>query len=319
MTAINLKDARGLSRIESWLASVKVIALILFVIFGILTVTGIISLGSFKPTPVFQSLNSFMPKGFNGVMASMIMVLFSFTGTGIIGLAIADTENPEKNAPSAIYVITVSVIILYSLSILFIVLLTPWNTVSTSSSPFVAILQRAGLASGGGILNFIVLTAALSGLNSSMYSASRMLNSLSRDKQGPKVFLVINKNGVPVYALGLSSIVLMLTAVLSYVLPSRVFVVLAGASGFTAMFNWLTISITHFFYRRKTLRERPERLKYKAPGYPFTSFLAVVLIIAVFATSPLYPGQISGLAGSIILFFTLIVLYFIMKASKVVR
>lgn len=319
MTAINLKDARGLSRIESWLASIKVVALIIFLIFGFLTVTGIISFGAFKPSPVFQSVDNFMPKGFNGVLASMIMVMFSYMGTGIIGLAIADTESPEKNAPPAIYIITITVIVLYCLSTLFVVLLTPWNTVSTASSPFVIILQRIGIPFGGGILNFIVLTAALSGLNSSMYSASRMLNSVSRDKQGPKLFLVTNKNGVPVYALGLSSIVLMLTAVLSYIFPSKVFVVLAGASGFTAMFNWLTISITHFFYRRKTLKEKPEKLKYKVPGYPYTTVLAGILIIIIFATSPLYPGQVSGLIGSIILFSALIVLYLLMKSAKVMR
>lgn len=317
MTGINLNDERGLSRIESWLASIKVISLVLFVIFGFLILTGIIYPGSFNPSPVFSSLSSFMPKGFNGVLASMIMVLFSFTGTGIIGLAIANTDKPEKNAPPAVYIITFSVVILYCLSILIIVLLTPWNSVSVTSSPFVAILQRVGIPFGGGILNFIVLTAALSGLNSSMYSASRMLNSLSRDKQGPKMFLITNKNGVPVYALGLSSIVLMLTAVLSYILPSRVFVILAVASGFTAMFNWLTISVTHFFYRRKTLRERPERLKYKVPGYPYTTVLIGILIVFVFATSPLYPGQVSGLIGSLILFSALVFAYMVMKKTKI--
>jgi Gamma-aminobutyrate permease and related permeases len=249
----------------------------------------------------------------------MIMVLFSFTGTGIIGLAIADTENPAKNAPPAIHIITGTVIILYCFSILFIVLLTPWNTVSTTESPFVSIFNRIGIPFGSDILNFIVLTAALSGLNSSMYSASRMLNSLSRDRQGPKLFLLYNKNGVPVYALGLSSVVLMLTAVLSYIVPSKVFVILAGASGFTAMVNWLTISVTHFFYRKKTLKQSPEKLKYKIPGYPYTTVLAVILIITVFATSPLYPGQISGLIGCITLFVFLFIAYLIMKHAKLIR
>lgn len=319
MTIINLKDARGLSRVETWLASIKVIALVIFVIFGILVTSGLVTMGSFRPMPIFNSFKNFFPKGVKGVLASMVMVLFSFTGTGIIGLALADTEKPEKNAPSAIYIITISVAILYSLSILFIVLLTPWNQVSTSKSPYVEILQKVGIPYGGSILNFIVLTAALSGLNSSMYSSSRMLNSLSRDGQGPKMFLVTNKNGVPVYALGLSSIVLMLTAIFSYILPSKVFVVLAGASGFTAMFNWLTISVTHFFYRKKTLREKPEKLKYKAPGYPYTTILEIILIIVIFATSPLYPGQVSGLIGSIMLFIFLLIVYFLMRSVKVLH
>jgi GABA permease/S-methylmethionine transporter len=316
MTVVNLTDKKGLSMIESWLASVKVIALALFILFGILLAAGIIHLGSIKFSNIFGSTGDFFPKGIKGVLASLIMVLFSFTGTGIIGLSIAEADDPAKDAPPAIYVTTISVIIIYCLSILFIVLLTPWNTVSTDSSPFVAILQKTGIGSAGDILNFIVLTASLSGLNSAMYSASRMLNSLSIDKQGPKLFLVKNKNGVPVYALGLSSIVLMLTAILSYILPSKVFIILASASGFTAMFNWLTISVTHFFYRRKTLKEAPAKLKFKAPGYPYTSILMVALIIIVFATSPLYKGQVSGLIGSIALFVALVLTYLFLRSAK---
>ena len=319
MTGINLNDVRGLSRIESVLASVKVISLVLFILVGFLAVTGVLFPGSFKPSPVFHSVGSFLPKGIHGVLASMIMVLFSYTGTGIIGLAIADAENPARNAPPAIRIIAASVILLYTFSILLVVLMTPWNTVSASASPFVEIFRRMRIPFGGDLLNFIVLTAALSGLNSAMYSASRMLNSLSRDRQAPGLFLILNKNGVPVYALGLSSIALLLAAVLSYLLPSKVFIILAGASGFTAMFNWLTISVTHYFYRRKTLKERPGKLKYKAPGYPFLTLLAIFLIIIVFATSPLYPGQVTGLVGSVVLFAALVVLYFVMKSVRAVR
>ena len=314
MTVINLMDVRGLSKIESGLASIKIIALILFVLLGIFIIAGIISPGTFKSEPIFQSFSSFIPKGLKGVLASMIMVLFSLPGTGVIGMALAETENPQKSAPPAIYTITLTVIILYTLSIFIIVMLTPWNTISGDESPFVAILHKVGIPYVDSVLNLIVLSAALSGLNSAMYSASRMLNSLSRDRQGPRLFLVMNKNGVPVYALGLSSVVLTLAALLSYILPSKVFIILATASGFTAMFNWLTISVTHLFYRKKTLKEKPEKLKFKVPGYPFTTILAIILIIIVFATSPLYPGQVAGLIGSIILFFVLIIIYRLIKS-----
>ena len=317
MAIINLNDLKGLSRIESVLASVKVVALILFIVLGMLTVFGV---AHFKPYSVnnpFASIQSFMPNGVNGIFASMIMVMFSYTGTGIIGLAIADTENPEKNAPAAISVITISVLIMYSLSILFIVLLTPRNAFTEAASPFVLLLNRLKIPFSDSILNFIVLTASLSGINSSMYSSSRMLNSLSRDHQAPKLFLKTNKNGVPVYALGMSSAALLLTSILSYLLPEKIFVILATASGFLAMFNWLTISITHYFYRKKTLKENPEKLKFKVPGYPYTSFLGVALILAVFCTSPLYPGQVSGLVGGILLLIGLIIAYLILKKLKI--
>lgn len=318
MAAVNLNDLHGLSRIETVLASVKIIALVLFILFGILTLFGFFH-GSVKITNPFSSIKSFMPNGIQGVFASMIMVMFSYTGTGIIGLAIADTENPHKNAPPAINIILIAVISLFTLSTLFTVLLTPWNGLSESASPFVLILNRLNIPFSDSILNFIVLTAALSGLNSAMYSSSRMLNSLSSDGQAPKIFLKQNKNGVPSYALALSSAALLLTAILSYMLPQKVFIILATSSGFLAMFNWLTIAITHYFYRKKTLKEHPERLKYKAPGYPCTSFLEALLIIGLLLTSPLYPGQVSGLVGSIILYIGLAVLYAVLKKSGVFK
>lgn len=167
MTLINFKDARGLSRIEMWLASVKVITLAAFIIIGFLFVLRIIPSGLQVQAGSFGSLSSFLPNGIRGVLASMLIVLFSYTGTGIIGLAIAETNQPERNVPPAIYRITLSVTALYVLSVLFIVLFLPWKNFSPSQSPFVVILQNMGIPFGAGLLNFIVLTAALSGLNSS--------------------------------------------------------------------------------------------------------------------------------------------------------
>ncbi len=319
MTVINLNDLKGLSRMESILASIKVVALTLFILFGLLALIGLVPLHSLKLSNPFQSAESFLPNGFGGVASSMIMVMFSFTGTGIIGLAIADTETPEKNAPPAITVISASVTALYTLSILFLILLTPWQSVSESESPFVYIFQRIGIPFSDSLLNLIVLSAALSGLNSSMYSSSRMLHSLSRDKQASRLFLKTNKNHVPVCALGMSSLALLFTAILSYFIPDKIFVILAVTSGFLAMFNWLTISVTHYFYRKKTLKEHPEKLKYRVPGYPYTAVFTALMVVAVLATSPLYPGQVSGLVGSVSLFLFLVAVYFILKKFHVLR
>ena len=319
MAVINLNDLKGLSRIESVLASIKVITLVLFILFGIFTLIGVIHLDSFELNNPFISAKSLMPNGFKGIFASMMMVMFSFAGTGIIGLAIADTEVPEKNAPAAIAVITSSVLALYILSVLFIVLMIPCSALSTLASPFVMVLNRLHVPYSDDIYNFIILTAILSALNSSMYSSSHMLNSLSRDRQASKLFLKTNGNGVPVYALGASSTILLLTAFLSYLFPKNVFILLATASGFLAMFNWLTISVTHYFYRKKTLKERPERLKFKAPGYPYTSFIEALLILILFVTSPLYPGQRSGLIVGVIFIAFLILLYLILKKSRILK
>jgi Gamma-aminobutyrate permease and related permeases len=319
MALINLCDLKGLSRIESALASVKVIALVLFILLGLLTLLHVVRLGALRPADPFSSAGTFLPHGVAGIFASMIMVMFSFTGTGIIGLAVADTEDPGKNAPSAVAVITAVVVALYVLSILFLVLFSPKGGFSPTASPYVEILRRLRIPYSDAILNFIVLTAALSGLNSSMYSSSRMLSSLGHDGLAPKFFSKTSKNGVPVFALLTGSGALLLTAVLSYLIPQKVFVLLATASGFLAMFNWLTISFTHYFYRKRTLKRQPEKLRYRAPGYPYTSFGLAAAIIVLFCTSPLYPGQVSGLVGSVALLAALAVCYFLLKKMKLLR
>lgn len=312
MTVINFNDLRNLSKIESLLASVKVIALVLFIVIGALIVFRIVPIEQGSQSNAFSSLKGLLPNGIKGIFASMIMVMFSYTGTGIIGLAIADTDDPAKNAPTAIHIIVYSVLALFGLSAFFIIWLTPWNSLSSDVSPFVEILNRLHIPYSDSILNFIVLTAALSGLNSSMYSSSRMINSLSRDRQAPKLFLQTNKNGVPVFALALSSLALLLTAVLSYFLPDQVFVILATSSGFLALFNWLTITVTHYFYRKKTLRERPEKLKYKAPGYPVTNLIEFILIAGILAASVFTGESVSFIVGVLVLVF-LLALYFTLK------
>ncbi|MBE6822024.1 amino acid permease [Caproiciproducens sp. LBM24188] len=319
MTAVNFSDLKGLSRIETLLASIKVVALVLFILFGILSLLGIFRFNNNQMVNPFTSFQSLFPKGIKGVLASMIMVMFSFTGTGIIGLAIADMDNPSQNAPYALFTIIGSVLGLYVLSILFLLLFIPWTTISESESPFVFLLNRLHIPFSDSILNFVVLTASLSGLNSSMYSSSRMLSSLSREGQAPKIFLRTNRNEVPLYAVTLSSVTLLVTVILSYLLPEKVFVILATSSGFLSLFNWLTISVTHYFYRKKTLKENPQKLKFKAPGYPFTTFLEIILILAVFATSPLYPGQVSGLIGSIVFLVVLTLCYFTLKRMSVLK
>lgn len=328
MTVINLCDLRGLSRAEGALSSVKVAALAVFLLFGLLVLTGAVHLGATptgaasagaRPQNPFSSLHALFPKGAAGFFASLVMVMFSFTGTGIIGMALADTENPAKSAPPAIAAIIGTVITAFTLSAALLVTLAPWNVYSPSASPFVQLLGLLGIPFSGGALNFIVLTASLSGLNSSMYSSSRMLASLSRDNQAPALFGRESKNGTPVPALLLSSAALALAAVLSYLLPQSVFVILASASGFLAILNWMTISFTHLFYRRKTLREHPERLKFRAPGYPFTGVLELALLAGVLATSPCYPGQASGLVGSLALFALLAGLYFALRRKGRLR
>lgn len=302
ITILNINDLKGLSRIELGLASVKVATLLIFILAGLAIAAGITIGHASENLAVYrQVLENPLPKA-AATLGSMLIILFAYTGTGIIGLAIVETKNPETVVPPAVRLVTMSVVTLYVLSTAIIVALLPLNQVLPDASPFVTVFAMFDIPFAGDLVNFILLTAALSALNSQVYSSSRMLYSLANDGQAPAIIRCHNKKGVPVCAVLMSGAVLLVTVMLSYVLPEKVFVYTVTASSFLALLNWLSISATHYFYRRKLMRESPEKLKYRSPCYPFLSWICFFSILAVIISAISYPDQVPGLyAGGIIL------------------
>lgn len=196
---------------------------------------------------------------------------------------------------------TLLVVSLYTLATFFIITLLPVANIDPAASPFVQIFHAIQLPYAGGILNFILLTAALSALNSQVYSSSRMLFSLAQGRQAPKIVAYQNKKGVPTVAVAFSGTVLLLSVILSYHLPEKIFLYTVSASGFLALVNWMSISATHYYYRRKLLKASPEKLKYKSPGYPYLSWICLSAILLTILTAPLYPDQLPGLYSGVIL------------------
>lgn len=301
ITVLNLNDTKGLSKIEFGLASVKLTALILFILAGFMMLFQPLGPAANLPDKL-GSLFTEPLKGLGGLMASMILILFAYTGTGIIGLAITETVHPEHIVPQATRFVTFCVVGLYTGAAFLLIALLPNLALNPEESPFVTILTLFEIPYGADVLNFILLTAALSSLNSQVYSASRMLLSLAKTKEAPQIVAHQNQKGVPTVAVLLSGAVLLLTALLSYVLPEKIFLYTLSASGVLALVNWLSVSATHYFYRRQLIKNCPAKLKYKAPGYPYISVLTFLLILAILLSAPLYPDQIPSLyaAGAIL-------------------
>ncbi|MDR3564238.1 MAG: amino acid permease [Negativicutes bacterium] len=302
ITLANFNDLKGLSKLELGLSVTKVLTLVLFLLLGILLAAGIPIGNTTENLAPFRSLTEAPLQGFTGVLGSMLLIFFAYTGTGIIGLAAVETENPEKSVPPAALAVTSSIVLLYTLATFFIITLLPVARIDPATSPFVQIFHAIQLPYAGDIINFILLSAALSALNSQVYSSSRMLFSLAQDRQAPELVGYRNKKGVPTVAVAFSGTVLLLIVLLSYHLPEKIFIYTVSASGFLALINWLSISATHYFYHKKLLKTAPEKLKYKAPGYPYLSWICFGAIILTILTTPLYPDQLPGLySGSILL------------------
>jgi len=313
ITLINFNDLKGLSKIELGLSLIKVLTLILFISIGILLAIGV-PIGQAREGHLpLQILERISLHDIIGLLGAMLLVFFAYTGTGIMGMAAAETENPEKSVPSAARFVTLLIVSLYTLSAMFIVTLLPTGQIDTTVSPFVQLFTIFHIPYAGTVVNFVLLTAALSALNSQVYSASRMLLSLANNQQAPSIIAYQNSNGIPLVAIGISGIFLLFTAMLSYLLPERIFVYTVSASGFLGLINWLSVSATHYYYRKKMLKNSPEKLKYKAPGYPYLSWLCFGAVLITILSIPLYPGQLPGLYSGSILLFIISSAYFVIR------
>ncbi|MDF2565022.1 MAG: amino acid permease-associated region [Massilibacillus sp.] len=316
ITIINFNDLKGLSKISLGLSLTKILTLILFIFIGILLAIGV-PIGHVSQNPIFLPLLNQDPyQSIMGLFGSMLLIFFAYTGTGIIAMAAVETENPEKTVPPAAKIITLTIILLYTLAAFFMVTLLPAELVDSKVSPFVQLFTMFQIPYAGDIINFILLTSALSALNSQVYSASRMLFSLAKHAQAPKVVGYQNRKNIPVTAIAISGTVLLLTAMLSYILPEQIFIYTVSASGFLALVNWLSVSATHYYYRKKLLITSPEKLKYKAPGYPYLSWLCFGSVLIAILSIPLYPDQLPGLYSGCILLFIISACYFIVHAIK---
>ncbi|MBP2644019.1 MAG: amino acid permease-associated region [Firmicutes bacterium] len=314
ITLMNFIDLKGLSKIELGLSLTKVLTLVLFIIIGIL-LTAKIPIGQVTVNQITSPiLSSPSPQDILGLLGSMLLIFFAYTGTGIMGIAATETEKPEFTVPPAAKIVTLTVISLYTLSAFFIVTLLPTGVIDVTVSPFVQLLTIFQIPYASDIVNFILLTAALSALNSQVYSSSRMLFSLATNDQAPKIASYQNSKGVPTVAVTISGVVLLLTTMASYFLPEQIFVYTVSASGFLALVNWMSVSATHYYYRKKILKESPAKLKYKSPGYPYFSWLCFSVVLIAILSIPLYPEQLPGLYSGCVILLLISCAYFINRA-----
>ena len=279
ITVINLVTVKAYGEIEFWMAGIKIAAII-----------GMILLGSYyiatdlNPFPMnFHYLwdhGGFFPNGVNGFIMSLAPVLFSFGGIELIGITAGEAENPDKTIPWAINQVIYRILIFYVGTMIVLMTLWPWNLVGKEASPFVQIFEGAGFPSAANILNFVVLTAAVSVYNSAIYSNSRMLYGLAKSDNAPKFFEQLSKRGVPVNGILVSSGITLLAAVLNYLLPDEVFMYMMAIVTGAVVISWGLIVLTHLKFRQhcKAAGITP---KFKSLFYPFADYLCLAFLAGI--------------------------------------
>ena len=282
ITAINLVTVSAYGEIEFWMAAIKISAIV-----------GMILLGSWyifsDPDPFPENFSNlwdyggFFPNGVGGMIMSLAPVLFSFGGIELIGITAGEAQNPDKTIPRAINQVIYRILIFYVGTMIVLMTLWPWNEVGKDASPFVQIFDNAGFPATANILNFVVLTAAISVYNSAIYSNSRMLFGLAKSNNAPKFFEKLSSRGVPVNGILVSSGITLLAAVMNYLLPDQVFMYMMAIVTGAVVISWALIVITHLKFRKHCestgVVPKFKSLFYPVADYLCLAFLAGILII----------------------------------------
>jgi len=313
IAGINFLTVKGFGEVESSMSMVKLSATALF----ILLAAGVIFLGwpaqVGHGAAIWTDQGGFFPHGLAGVGAAMIVVMFSMSGTGVLGLAAADVRQPERTFRTSVTYVTVAVYVLYIGAALAVTGLIGWRAVPpTTKSPFIVALHALPWPAATQIFNVVILLAVLSAMNAGMFATDRVLAGLARAGDAPRA-LARMPAGIPRMANAVTGGLLLVVSLLTYFLPKTAFLYLVTATGFQAIFVWMLIVATQIYYRRHLEEHHQHRLRFKLPLHPWLGRFELLLLAAIVATAPLAPRQILPLGigvGATALFAAIYLVFF---------
>ena len=289
MNGINLIDVKFFGESEFLFSMIKIVAILSMIGFGAyLLLSG--QAGSQASVSNLWQFGGFFPNGIHGFIMAMAMIMFAFGGLELIGIAAAETKNPQKTIPKAVNQIVYRVLIFYVGAIGILLCLYPWNQVAQGGSPFVLIFQSLNSGGVANVLNFVVLIAAISVYNSCIYCNTRMLHGLAEQGNAPQFLKKVNKRGIPVNAVLLSSAVTALCVLINYIMPSKAFELLMMLVVSALVINWLMISITHLKFR-KVMLSTGEQTSFKSLFAPWSNYLTIAFVFFILIVMSFTPDM----------------------------
>jgi L-asparagine transporter-like permease len=276
--AINLVGVLFMGEYEFILSTIKIIALIAFIVIGICAILGI----GFHSEGVSQltANHGFFPKGSGAVFTALLTVFFAYAGIELVGVTAEESVNPARDVPRALFYTVGIVVALFVIGIFILMAILPWATAGTSSSPFVDAIKSLNIPVIATIFNWIVISASVSSVDGALYTASRMLFAQAREGNFPKAIAVTNaRRKVPTLAIAITATCMFIGALLAYFFPNSAYIFVASLSAFGFLFAWLMIALAQPLYRRKMGKEWVRNLKWKTPLYPITPIIAIVTVL----------------------------------------
>lgn len=317
----NLASAKAYATLEFWFAMIKVVTIILMILLGFAVI--LFGFGNGGHPVGFSNLWShggFFTGGLKGFFFSMAIIVGSYEGIELIGISAGEVSDPHKAIVKSVKSVLWRILIFYVGAIFVIVTIYPWNKLDSIGSPFVTTFAKVGITAAASVINFVVLTAALSGANSGIYSSSRMLYKLAHEGEAPKTFGYVSKRIVPSHAIiGITSgifIGFMLNVLAQFLNKSlaNVFVIVYSSSVLPGMVAWFVILLAELRFRRKN-PHLMENHPFKLPLYPYSNYFALIMLVVIVVFMFINPEtQISVAVGAAVLIIAALV--YVVKHRK---
>src|ERR1700732_1188180 len=318
LVALNSMQVSRLGEFEYWFAMIKVAAIVAFIIVGISLILGVGSRGAIGLAHLTQH-GGFLPAGWKGVWLSLTITVTSYMGVEIIAVTAGEAQHPEVTIPQAMRSIVWRLIGFYVLAIAIMVTMVPWNQTSASStisaSPFVTAFAAAHIPFAAAIMNFVVLTAALSSVNTNLYLSTRMLFSLGQGGYAPEWMGKVSRNGVPHRALFASTAGIIAAILLAIFAPKNAFLMLYGTAVAGMLFVWLVILNTHLRFRRDITNERLLSLPMRLWAHPLFTVVGILLLLAI-ATTTFFVDGLQWSVPAFSIFLGLILFFYLLERRQ---
>lgn len=323
LTLANLASAKAYGRLEFWFAMIKVVTIIFMIIIGLLVIT--LGLGNnWHPVGISNlwTHGGFFPGGLKGFVFSMAVIAGSYQGVELLGITAGESASPRHAIIKSVKSVIWRILIFYIGAIFVIVSIYPWNQLNAVGSPFVETFTKVGITGAAGIINFVVLTAALSGANSGIYSASRMLFKLSVDKEVPAFFGRLSKHVVPNVAILTISFWIFVGFVVNFVLTSinsassNLFVIVYSSSVLPGLVPWFVILLAELNYRKKNPQDLLDH-PFKVPFFPYYNYFALASLVIIVLFMFINPDTRVSVSVGVIFLVIIIALFYLRHRDEV--
>ncbi|MEM6160551.1 proline-specific permease ProY [Erwinia sp. P6884] len=288
--AINMATVKVFGEVEFWLSLFKVATIIIMIVAGIGIIFWGIGNGG-EPTGIHNlwTNGGFFAHGVIGMVLSLQIVMFAYGGIEIIGITAGEAKDPETSIPKAINTVPLRILVFYVGTLFVIMSIYPWNQVGTNGSPFVLTFQHLGIAAAATILNFVVITASLSAINSDVFGVGRMLHGMAEQGHAPKMFTTVSRRGIPWVTVLVMMLAMLVAVYLNYLMPEKVFLVIASLATFATVWVWIMILFAQIGFRRSLTKEEAKALKFAMPGGRFTALVGILFLAFIIGLIGYFP------------------------------